>query len=129
MKNFATACAVAVAALAFFANSADARPVYKTKFVAVYGKTNAAAKKAGCKACHPGKSKKDRNDYGYALSKLVKPADFKGKKGKSEESQKKLAEAFKKLEKEKNADGKTFGELLKAGKLPGTDKVYKPKKK
>ena len=128
MKNFAAAFAVAVVALVF-TNTADARPAYKTKFVALYGAKNAAAKKAGCKACHPTKSKKDRNDYGYALSKLVNAKDFKGAKAKSEESQKKLAAAFKKLETSKNAEGKTFGELLKAGKLPGTDKAYKPKKK
>lgn len=64
-----------------------------------------------CAICHPGKSKKERNEYGTALSKLVKKAD--------KDDAKKIADSVKAIESEKNAAGKTFGELIKAGMLPG----------
>ncbi len=64
-----------------------------------------------CGICHPGKSKKERNEYGTALSKLVKKAD--------KDDAKKIADSIKAIESEKNAAGKTFGELIKAGMLPG----------
>jgi len=64
-----------------------------------------------CGICHPGKSKKERNEYGMALNKLVKKAD--------KDDAKKIADSIKAIESEKNAAGKTFGELIKAGMLPG----------
>lgn len=67
--------------------------------------------KTACAICHPGKSKKERNDYGKALSKLVTKAD--------KDDAKKIADSVKAIESEKNAAGKTFGELIKAGMLPG----------
>ena len=66
---------------------------------------------ASCAICHPGKSKKERNDYGKALNKLVTKAD--------KDDAKKIADSIKAIEGEKNAAGKTFGELIKAGTLPG----------
>jgi hypothetical protein len=64
-----------------------------------------------CGICHPGKSKKERNEYGKALNKLVTKMD--------KDDAKKIADAIKSTESEKNAAGKTFGELIKAGMLPG----------
>jgi hypothetical protein len=66
-----------------------------------------------CGICHPGKSKKERNEYGKALNKLVTKMD--------KDDAKKIAEALKSTEGEKNSAGKTFGEQLKAGLLPSTD--------
>ena len=64
-----------------------------------------------CGICHPGKSKKERNEYGKALNKLVTKAD--------KDDAKKIADALKSTESEKNAAGKSFGDLIKAGTLPG----------
>ncbi len=77
--------------------------------------------KLGCAVCHPKdakEKKKARNNYGAALGKVV------GKKNQTDED--KIKEALTKIEKEKSADGtKTFGDLIKEGKLPGTDEVAK----
>ena len=73
--------------------------------------------------CHYGKSKKNRNDYGMALSKLLDKDNYKTARIKEEPEQvdKELTEAFTKVEKEKSVSGTTFGDLIKAGKLPGTE--------
>ena len=91
---------------------ADARPQYNKAFKAAYS-SNEAVQKAGCMACHPMKDdKKVRNDYGSAVGKLV------GEKNQKDEA--KIGEALKKAEGEKSSvEGKTFGDLLKDGKLPG----------
>ena len=99
---------------------------FKKKYVE--GNANAAFVEAvgaqKCNVCHMGdKSKKDRNAYGIALSKHLKKADFTGDAKKfdpmTEEGAKAIAEGLGKAEAEKNADGKTFGDLIKAGTLPG----------
>ena len=64
--------------------------------------------------CHVGKKKKNRNDYGKALAKLM------GKK--NQKAAEAIDAAFAKAEKKKNAKGVTFGSLIKDGKLPGTKK-------
>jgi cytochrome c553 len=90
-------------------NSAQARPGYLKAFKTTY-KDVAKANKVTCAACHPVKDKKVRNDYGKALGKNI------GKK--NEKDAKKIAAGLKKTEKNKNKDGKTFGSILEAGKLP-----------
>jgi hypothetical protein len=78
--------------------------------------------KVKCNVCHEGTtSKKMRNEYGMAVGKLLKKADFGPDKLKDdpEGTSKAIAEALKKVEGEKSKDGKTFGEKIKAGKLPG----------
>jgi len=83
-----------------------------------------AVAKAKCNVCHYGKTKKNRNDYGAALSKLLdkKDPDFKTAaiKADPKPAEKKILEAFEKVAKMKNESGKTFGDLIKAGTLPGT---------
>ncbi len=86
-----------------------------------------------CDACHrPGIDKKVKghglNDFGQTVAKNFKHRDFnkadKLGKDNAEESakaKKLIAEALTKAEAEKNAAGKTFGELLKAGQMPGTN--------
>ena len=81
------------------------------KLAAAIDKITDAETKNSCGICHPGSSKKERNEYGKAVNKLLKKAD--------KEDTKKIAEALKTTEGEKNAAGKTFGELIKAGMLPG----------
>jgi hypothetical protein len=77
-----------------------------------------------CNVCHEGKNKKDKNEFGVAVGKYLKKADFTGDSKKydpkSEEGQKALAEGLEKAAMEKSSNGKTYGELMKAGELPGT---------
>jgi hypothetical protein len=102
-----------VAGLVLFAGSeAAARPAYCKTFIAEYPKVE-AAKEAKCAICHPKADDKDvRNNYGQVLGKLV---------GENEKDAAKIKASLKKAEGEKSAvPGKTFGDLLKEGKLPAS---------
>jgi len=120
MLNVKSLGRVVVAGAALFSllllsgGDASARPQYKKPFEAAYPdlvKKHGTNGKLSCAVCHPVKDKKKRNDYGVALTKAL------GKK--SEKDAAKIKAALKKVESEKNADGKTYGELIKAGELPG----------
>ena len=80
-----------------------------------------AVKGAKCNVCHMGEKKKDKNEYGKAVGKFLKKADFgEGKTDpKSDDGKKAIAEGLTKAEAEKSAAGHTFGEVIKSGKLPG----------
>ena len=101
--------------LSLSANSAHARPKYKGAFEKQYPDVVKAEGKDGkltCAVCHEGDDKKKRNNYGEALTKNV---------GKNEMDEAKIKEALEKTEKEKSAvKDKTFGDLLKDGKLPAS---------
>ena len=98
------------------------------KYLAMYKALEGEHK---CDACHkPGIEKKMKghalNDYGDAVHKYFKHRDFNkadklGEKDPAElaKARKIVADALEKADAEKNADGKTFGELIKAGSLPG----------
>ena len=66
--------------------------------------------KAKCAVCHKGNSKKERNSYGMALSKVIT---------KNEKQKAKIDKALGEIENEKSPSGETFIELIKQGKLPG----------
>lgn len=96
------------------AGTAQARSGYRKAFIAKYDKVK-DAKTAGCAICHPSKDKKERNDYGQTLGKILA--------AKNEKDSAKVETALKKTETSKSSvEGKTFGDLLKEGKLPGTKK-------
>ena len=124
MKNVCCglfACVVALAAT----SSAYATPVFKKAFDEQYGKNETikkASEDAKCNVCHFGNSKKNKNDYGKALSELLKKDNYKEDRVKAEPEavKKELEEAFKKVEAAKSKGGDTFGDRLKAGKLPGS---------
>ena len=102
--------------LAVGATSAHAKPKYKTVFEKTYEKVvkdNGKDGKLNCLVCHAeGDDKKKRNNYGEALAKIIK-------KGETDDA--KVKEALEKTEKEKSAVAdKTFGDLLKDGKLPAS---------
>lgn len=102
---------VAFVAVAMLRNEAQARPQYCKLFIGHYTEVKAAAE-AKCGICHVGEKKSDRNNYGIALSKAV---------AKNEKDEAKIKEALTKVEAEKSAvEGKTFGDLLKAGQLPAS---------
>jgi hypothetical protein len=93
-------------------SQAQTRPDYYKAFIAQYENVK-EAKDAKCAICHPGKDKKERNNYGRALCKILGAENVK------EEA--KIREALKKTESEKSAvAGKFFGDLLKEGKLPAS---------
>lgn len=79
----------------------------------------AAVAEVKCNLCHEGKSKKDRNAYGVAVDKLLDKAEIvalmKEDKDKGTET---ILAALVKVEAEKSPSGETYGDLLKAGKLP-----------
>jgi len=95
----------------------SARPAFAVKqfydeFKEVYGNLDASmVAKAKCNICHEGKSKKDKNAYGKELDKLL---DRK----KDAKNPEKIREALEKVAGMKSPSGKTWGEILTAGKLP-----------
>lgn len=101
-------CALVLAA----GNSAHARPKYKTVFAAKYPALADQVNKVKCGACHVGAKKANRNDYGKALATALGMKNAKDDKA--------IEAALVKTEAGKSAmEGKTFGDLIKAGQLPG----------
>ena len=120
MRKLLTLSGVLVLVIAFVAaTEADARPQYQKAFQAKYKKVT-AAKKAKCNVCHrkkkAGEKGKPRNDYGVALQKSIPKKNCKVVA--------KIVEALTKTEKVKvskdKKEKKTYGDRLKAGKLPAT---------
>ncbi len=119
---------VAAGLLLAVAAPAQARPPYKKEFDAKYAKADgteiekalaAKAEKAKCNICHKGKSKKDRNAYGEALSQFLKKEDEKDLE-KIRASLDKVSEMKSKKDDDKSP---TFGELIKNGDLPGGEEA------
>jgi len=83
------------------------------------------AKKAGCFICHvKGEKKEDaRNEYGEALGKHLKAADFPKAwvKNNPDEAKKRIVAAFEKVEDELSRDGDGFGRKISKGQLPAVD--------
>lgn len=107
--------AVAGGLVVLAAQVSIARPTYFKRFRTKYPKViNNAPKEIRCNICHYGKSKKNRNDYGTAMRRLMKgKPPVKGDQ--------KIDAMLKKTEDvKKPGTNMTFGDLLRAGKLPGT---------
>ncbi len=112
MRGMMVAGCVAGLVIGFGAR-VEARPNYKKAFDTKYEKV-AKDNKTTCVVCHKEGTddKKMRNNYGEALAKNI---------AKMEKDEAKIKEAFEKTEKEKSAiKDKTFGDLLKDGKLPAS---------
>lgn len=75
-----------------------------------------AAKKARCYVCHVGKKRTNRNAYGKRLADLLDKKKDKRNKKKIHDALVKVAKMHSDPEDEKSP---TFGDLIKAGKLPG----------
>ena len=125
MKKFSLLLACLVLVLS--AAPAWAIPPFSDAFKKAYVKPgeplDAKVMEVKCNVCHMGKEKKDKNEYGKAVGKFLKKADFTGEAKKyddvkGEAAQKALAEGLKSAEAEKSSSGKPFGELIKAGELP-----------
>ena len=129
-----------IVTLSYWATQAQALPQFKKAFEEKYvtNSTNAAfqatVRKEGCSVCHVkgDNDKSHRNDYGKALAKFtggtVKKDLAAAKKAggdaaynaKLAEVLKTLDDAFTKVEAEKSPSGMTYGDLIKAGKLPAS---------
>ena len=126
MKTFALTLCLGAFALCVAATPAMAILPFSKEWKAKYSDNSTneafvkAVKEANCNVCHdPGsKSKKDRNPYGMAVSKYLKKADYEKMKMDVEAAKKYILEGLDKAEADKAADGKTFGERIKAGSLP-----------
>lgn len=88
---------------------ASARKEYMDAFIAKYD-TIEEAKEKKCLICHGAAKKTDRSDYAQALGKALG--------GKMIKDKDKISTALGEVEGKEYEDGKTYGELLKSGKLP-----------
>jgi len=123
---------VAGAVLAASVVPAWAIPPFNDAFKKMYVKEGSPlADKVGeakCNVCHgknaEGKDdKKVKNEYGKAVGKYLKKADYTGDDKKypdvkADDAQKALAEGLASAGKEKSSTGKTFDEIIKSGELP-----------
>lgn len=95
----------------------EARPQYKETFEQKYPALAAEINKVKCGVCHPPNAvekKKVRNNYGQALGKALN--------AKNVDDQAVILKALGTIESDKSAnEGKSFGDLIKAGTLPGTN--------
>jgi hypothetical protein len=125
-------------ASSLFVSPVKALPDFKKAFEAKYVTDSSseefkeAFKATGCNVCHVkgNTDRKARNPYGMALSKITgghvkadldaakKSGGDEGRAAKLAEILKKLDQAFDKVESQKSKSGQSYGELLKAGKLP-----------
>ena len=121
MKRFALPTALVFAIV--LTRHSQARPPYPSIFMKEYelnGEVIKLAKEAKCNVCHDAErnSKKDRNEYGKSLAKNLTANDFNNLKGVKPALAAKVSAALKATEAEKNSEGKTYGEIIKSGKLP-----------
>lgn len=95
----------------------------KDEVVKTYGEESTAK----CNVCHiKGKGKKEKNAYGLSVAKFITKAHITKIKedagdnldAAAEATKKYILEGLAKVEGEKAADGKTYGDAIKAGKLP-----------
>jgi hypothetical protein len=100
--------------------TAEARPQYRTQFLKQYPKVKEENSSAmNCLICHETKEGSDtapdtkkHNNYGTALKDVIE---------KNEKKPEKIEQGLKDIESKDSAvKGKTFGDLLKDGKLPAS---------
>lgn len=113
-----TAGILGLVALVFGAGTpteVDARPKYKEMFEQKYPGLAGEVAKVKCGVCHPpaaAEMKKVRNNFGQALGKALN--------AKNVADEETIKKALSTIESETSAtEGKTFGDLIKAGTLPG----------
>ena len=105
-------CVAVIGMLSLPASDVQARPPYLAAFKAEYPALMEKADTAKCNICHFGDKKSNKNDYGMAYGGKL------GAKNVKEEA--KLKEALVAAAGEKSStEGKTFGDLITAGELPG----------
>jgi hypothetical protein len=121
MKKVCVCIVICLIGVAWSMQSASALPPFNKEWVAKYneGDKNATFKEAKCNICHAGESKKMKNEYGKAVGKYLTKAKYNQIKEDETAAKKYILEGLQKAEGDKGPGGKSYGELLKAGKLPG----------
>jgi hypothetical protein len=121
MKKVCACLVLFLVGLVWSLQSASALPPFNKEWVAKYnpGDKNAAFAEAKCNVCHAGESKKMKNEYGKAVGKYLTKAKYNEIKEDEAAAKKYIAEGLQKAEGEKGGAGKSYGEMIKAGKLPG----------
>ena len=112
-------------ALVLFCGSASALPPFLRGVEMRYGQSVSAdfaikIGRAKCDICHTGTSKKLKNAYGDELAKFLKKENFSNNRLQTNPraAYAEIIEAFKKVEKLKAPDGRTYEERLSDGLLP-----------
>ena len=111
--------------IALGVESASALPPFNKEWTGKYVEGNGNAKfieavgTAKCNVCHVGTSKKDRNEYGMAVSKFLTKTKYNEIKDDEAIAKKYILDGLEKAAGEKNGSGKSYGELIKLGQLPG----------
>jgi hypothetical protein len=102
-----------------FARPAFAIKQFQDEFKSLYVQEGtplaAEVERVKCNVCHVGKDKKERNAYGKALDERL---DKKADKDDKEKIRKMLEEVAALPSDPDKKDSPTFGDLIKAGKLP-----------
>lgn len=125
MKTVCVSIVLGLAAIAVCASSASALPPFNKEWTSKYVEGNGNVKfveavgTAKCNVCHEGTSKKDHNTYGKVVKKYLTKAKYNAIKEDEAAARKYILEGLQKAEGEKNGGGKSFGEEIKAGHLPG----------
>lgn len=123
MKKVCVCLVLALFGMILSVESVSALPPFNKEWTAKYAEGNAklaeAANTAKCNVCHMGTSKKDRNAYGMAVSKYLTKAKYNEIKDDEAAAKKYILEGLDKAAADKNPAGKSYGDLLKAGELPG----------
>jgi hypothetical protein len=121
MKKVSACLLLVVVVVGWSVQNAAALPPFNKEWVARYndGDKVAAFTEAKCNVCHEGTSKKMKNDYGKVVGKYLTKAKYNEIKEDEASAKKYILDGLQKAEGEKNGSGKTFGEMLKSGKLPG----------
>src|SRR5262245_925450 len=121
MKKVCVCIVVCLIGLAWSMQSASALPPFNKEWIAKYndGEKNSAFKEAKCNVCHAGESKKMKNEYGKAVGKFLSKAKYNQIKEDEAAAKKYILEGLQKAEGEMGSGGKSYGDLFKAGQLPG----------
>jgi hypothetical protein len=125
MKKVWMCLLIVLVVAGLFVPSASALPPFNKEWMAKYkdGSKNAkfveAVETAKCNVCHQGESKKMKNEYGKAVGKYLTKAKYNEIKEDEAAAKKYILEGLQKAEGEKNGGGKSYGEMMKAGSLPG----------
>jgi hypothetical protein len=123
MKKVCVCLVLACGMVACCLSNARALPPFNKEWVAKYnnGDKVAAFTEAKCNVCHAGESKKMKNAYGKVVGKYLTKAKYNEIKEDPSAAQKYILDGLLKAEAEKAANGQTYGDLLKAGKLPAAE--------
>lgn len=108
---------LAVAGLSLFCSESkvEARPNFKNIWADTYPDSKMLIAKK-CGVCHPGKTKKEKNDYAEAV--------FKGLGKRKQTDKEVIVKALKAAEAMPSpVEGKTYGDFIKADEIPPSSKT------